>query len=204
MKKGKISKANKKEQIEQISESYSVKSLLLIILIIIVVFVAFYFITTLVVKPQKQNDTDNDTVTQIDSNKITLNHLLDRSEDEYYVLATKQSLYSDYNSKINYIEIYDKYISDYKLLENSLPVYIIDLDDALNKNYIGDELNISDQLDKLKLNDETLFKIEKGKIKNYYVGSKSITEALSSLWYYLKRVTMNSSFLVYKNLNLLY
>ena len=181
MKKGKISKANKKEQIEQISESYSVKSLLLIILIIIVVFVAFYFITTLVVKPQKQNDTDNDTVTQIDSNKITLNHLLDRSEDEYYVLATKQSLYSDYNSKINYIEIYDKYISDYKLLENSLPVYIIDLDDALNKNYIGDELNISDQLDKLKLNDETLFKIEKGKIKNYYVGSKSITEALSSL-----------------------
>ena len=180
MKKAKLIKANQKQDATNAQESYSIKNLITIILILVIVFAVFYFITTLVVKPVKKA-TDNKTITEIDSTKITLNHLLDRSEEEYYVLATKESLYNSFNSKVNYVEIYNKYISDYIKNAESLPIYKADLDNALNKNYISDELNISDNISDIKLNDEVLFRIEDGKIKDYYVGSEEIIKALSQL-----------------------
>lgn len=180
MKKARLAKTNQKQEVKEIEESYSIKNLIIIILIILIVFGLFYFITTLVVKPVK-NDTSSNTITEIDSSKITLNNLLDRDEEEYYVLATKESLYKSFNSQINYIEIYDKYISDYSKNDSSLSIYKIDLDDALNKNYISDELNISNSLDTLKLNNEVLFKIKNGNIEKYYVGSEEIIKALSEL-----------------------
>jgi len=42
-------------------------------------------------------------------------------------------------------------------------------------------LNISNEISELKLNDETLFKIKNGKIEEYFVGSKEILKALSTL-----------------------
>ena len=174
MKKAKLARNSKKQEEKEI-ETYSIKQLLTIILIVLLVFVVFYIITTFVVKPLSSSN--NDTTTVIDSDKITFNNLLNRKESEYYVLATKASLYNSYGSKVNYIEMYERYISDYS---GDLKFYRIDLDDALNKNYIGDE-NITDDLSKLKVNDEVLFKISDGKIENYYVGSQSIVKALSSL-----------------------
>lgn len=180
MKKTKLIKTNKKEEIKEINDSYSIKNLIIIILVLVIVFAVFYFITTLVVKPSKISDAKN-TITEIDSTKITLNNLLDRNSEEYYVLATKESLYDGFSLQGNYIEIYNKYISDYSKSDNSLPVYKVDLDNALNKNYIGKELNVSDNLEELKLNDEVLFKIKNKKIEKYYVGSEEIIKALSQL-----------------------
>ena len=180
MKKAKLIKANQKQEINDIQESYSIKNLIKIILILVIVFAVFYFITTLVVKPAK-GTVQNNAVAEIDSTKITLSHLLDRSEEAYYVLVTKESLYNSFNSKINYSEIYDKYISDYSKKEESLPIYKVDLDNALNKNYVSDEFNISDNVNEIKLNDEVLFRIENHKIKDYYVGSEDIVKTLSEL-----------------------
>ena len=134
-------------------------------------------VTTLVVKPSKNNST-NSTTTQIDSTKITFNNLLDRKEKEYYVLAIKPSLYT---TEMNYIEIYNKYINDYAKGENSFKFYIVDLDDGLNKNYFSDKTNITSDLEKLTLSDVVLFKINNSTIEEYYLGSEKITEALSNL-----------------------
>lgn len=180
MKKAKLIKSNKQEQKPIENETYSIKNLLLIIVIITTVLGIFYLITILVVQPAEENNTSN-TVTEIDSTKITLNHLLDRKEDEYYVLATKKTLYDEYGSKINYSELYNNYVSSYSSIENSLPFYYVDLDDALNKNYLSDELNISDNISEIKLNNEALFKIKNSQIEEYYVGSSDILETLKKL-----------------------
>ena len=178
MKKARIVKNNKKEEIKEIDDSYSLKTLLLIIFILVVVFGVFYFITTLVVKPQKTNNYTTNSVTEIDSSKITINNLLNRKDSEYYVLATKSSKYTD---KTNYIKIYDEYLKKYNSNEEHLTVYKIDLDNALNKNYISDKTNITDNLDELSLSDEVLFYIKDGKIEKYYIGNNEIVEALKEL-----------------------
>lgn len=180
MKKAKLIKNNNQEKKQMENDTYSIKNLLLIIIIISAVFGIFYLITSLIVKPVEQNNTSN-TVTEIDSTKITLNHLLDRNEEEYYVLATKESLYNEYGSKINYSELYNNYITNYSSIEDSLPFYYVNLDDALNKNYLSDELNISNEINEIKLNNEVLFKIKNNEIEEYYVGSSDILEILKNL-----------------------
>lgn len=175
MKKAKLVKNNKKQEIIE-KDSYSLKSFLLIILVLVIILGIFYVITTLVVKPV--NPTDNDTgVTIIDETKITLNNLLNRKEKEYYVLATKQNN----NTQANYQTLYNNYITEYKKQEGALTFYNINLDDALNKGYISDKLNISNDLSELKVNDDILFKIKDNKIEEYFAGSKNILKELSTL-----------------------
>ena len=176
MKKAKLIKTNKKEEKQMEKETYSLKNLLLIILILVITFGIFYLITTLVVDPVQEQNINN-TPTQIDATKITLSNLLNRKENEYYVLATKESD----NDKVNYIELYNNAIQEYSKAEKALPFYNVDLNDALNKNYISEELNISDEISEIKLNDEALFKVKDGKIEKYFVGSKDIIKALSKL-----------------------
>ena len=174
MKKAKLIKTNKKE-VELQQDSYSIKKLFSIVLVLVLIFGIFYFITTLFIKPVI-NNTSN-TTNELQATKITLNNLLSRKENEYYVLATKKSD----NKEVDYINLYNTYITSYSSKENALPFYSIDLSDAFNKNYISDELNISDEISEIKLNDEVLFKVKDKKIEKYYVGSSKILEKLSKL-----------------------
>ncbi len=176
MKKAKLVKNNKKQETQIEKDSYSLKSFLLIILVLVIILGIFYFITTLVVKPVNPIDNDNG-VTIIDETKITLNNLLNRKEKEYYVLATKENN----NTQANYQTLYNNYINEYKKQENALAFYNINLDDALNKNYISEELNISNDLSELKVNDDILFKIKDNKMEEYFAGSKNILKELSTL-----------------------
>ena len=175
MKKAKLVKNNKKQEIIE-KDSYSLKSFLLIILVLVIILGIFYFITTLVVKPVNPTDNDNG-VTIIDETKITLNNLLNRKEKEYYVLATKENN----NTQTNYQTLYNNYINEYKKQEGVLTFYNVNLDDALNKGYISDKLNISNDLSELKVNDDILFKIKDNKIEEYFAGSKNIHKQLSTL-----------------------
>ena len=52
---------------------------------------------------------------------------------------------------------------------------------AINKTYIGNELNITNNINEIKLNDDVLFKIKDNKIEKYFVGSKEIIKELSNL-----------------------
>ena len=178
MKTARIRKKEKKET-KVIEQEYSIKSLVKIILTVSIIFCSFYLITKLFVKPSSNNE---DTPSVIDNTKITMNQLLNRKSDEYYVLATKESLYnkSAYHNT-NYIEIYNSYINKYIEKENSLEFYYIDLDNALNKTYYGEKTNITEDISKMVLNDEVLFKITKGKIEKTYIGKDKIIDKLSRL-----------------------
>ena len=179
MKVAKIKETKKNEKIEE-AEEYTLKQMLIIILILLGVFAIFYFITSVVVKNKKVEEPKS--IVVFDVSKITLNSILNKDEEEYYVLAIMESKYDIGGySKINYTEVYNNYIKQYKNKENSSKFYYVDLDDALNKSYIGEEYNIGEDLTDLKVNDEVLFKIRNGKIVEYYVGNKSIIEKLSSL-----------------------
>lgn len=180
MKTAKLKKNKKQEKTNPVENEYSIKNMVTTVTIVAIIFLIFYFITTLVVKPV-EDDKSATGITEIDSTKITLSNLLNRKESEYYVLATKESLYDNSYNKINYTEMYEGYIDTYNNKENSKPFYRIDLDDALNKVYLGDKLNITDDLSNLKLNNEVLFKIKDGKIESYYVGNSDIIEYLSDL-----------------------
>lgn len=176
----KIAKIRKKEEKkkESVIQEYSLKGMIKIVAILLIIFVVFYFITTLLVKPSE--DSSNGAVV-VDSSKITISQLLNRSEEEYYVIATKKSLYESSYIDTNYIEMYNNYINKYKQQENSLSFYYIDLDDALNKKYLSKDLNITNQISEIKLNDEVLFKIKDGKIEKTYVGKNKIIDKLSRL-----------------------
>lgn len=175
MKKAKLIKNNKKEQVVE-NDTYSFKKLLLIIIVLSVLFGVFYFITSLLVDPIEKNETDNEVI-EIDESLIHLGNLLNRKEKEYYVLATKKSK----NNQTDYQNLYNQYITKYTENEESLKFYNVDLDNAINKTYIGEELNITNNINEIKLNDDVLFKIKDSKIEEYYVGNSEILEALSKL-----------------------
>lgn len=177
MKAAKLRKNTKKQEEINNVEQYSIKNMIIIVFIISIIFLLFYFITTFLVKPVIIDSTNN-SIEQIDSTKITLGNLLNRNNKEYYVLCTKPSLYKE---NFNYNEIYNNYINDYSKKENSLNFYSVDLDDALNKSYLSDKINISEDLTNLKVNDEVLFKIKDKKIESYYVGNSEIIKVLSKL-----------------------
>ena len=161
MKVAKIKKSSVKEQ-PVLEETYSIKSMIIILIILLLIFAGFYFVTTFLVKDRKIEG-DNSTAV-IDTSKITLSQLLSQKDKEYYVIATKKSLYDSSYIETNYIGLYDEYINKYSQEEESLKFYYVDLDDALNKKYLSTELNITNEVSELKLNDEVLFKIKNNKI----------------------------------------
>ena len=181
MKKAKIT--NKKQysnnnytKKDQNIEDYSIKKFIKILSFLIIIFLGFYFVTTIFIDKEHENENKNQGEAVVDSSKIVLGQLLTREEQEYYVIATKPSLY-----KTSYVQIYNKYINNYKQKENSIKFYYIDLDNALNNKYMSDKLNITNEILKLKLNDEVLFKINSGQIEKTYVGKEKILEKLSKL-----------------------
>lgn len=170
----KIKKKTIKQQPVITDESYQFKNLLIIIIVIVVLLVPLYFITKLVVKNNDEDKTvTNTTEAVIQNEKILVGQLFNRPQSEYYVLA--------YKSDNKFITLFDNYISDYTSKEDSLTFYKINLDEGLNKQYIKDETNISDDLNELKLSDTTLIKIKDGKIENYYIGNDDVVEILKEI-----------------------
>ena len=178
MKVAKLRKKNElKREIE--SQNYSVKAMIKILAYILIVFTVFYFVTVVLVNNKKEV-IDNPT-SVIDSSKITLSQLLTRNESEYYVIATMPSMYKSSYMNTSYIQLYNEHINKYKQKDSSLSFYYIDLDNALNKKYISQDLNIVDDIQNLELNDEVLFKIKNGSIEKYYVGKDKILDKLSRM-----------------------
>lgn len=160
-------------------ETYSIKDMIKILIVIVIIFCVFYFITTFLVEKATESTPNSEVV--VDSSKITLSQLLSRNEEEYYVVATMASSYDSHYIETNYINIYNEYINEYKQNENNLKFYYVDLDSALNKKYLGEKLNLTNNLSELTLNDEALFKIKDSKIEKVYVGKNEILDKLSNL-----------------------
>ena len=166
-----MKKYNYKPQLINQNESYKASTIIIIILIITLLFIGFYFLTKYIIANKSSDEVVGEAVIQRD--KIIFGQLLDRSEDEYYVLA--------YDPSIKFKEIYDKYVSKYESKDKSIKFYEIDLSDGFNKSFVTDELNIVDNISALTVNDEVLFKIKENKVDSYYVGYKDISEKLEKI-----------------------
>lgn len=169
----KIKNKKIKEKPVILEDNYQAKNMFIIIIVIIVLLIPLYFITNLVIKNEKKETVTNNTPVEIQNEKILVGQLLNRSEDEYYVIAYKK------DNKM--ISLFNNYINDYKNKENNLTFYKIDLDDGLNKGYISDTENISDNLKDLKISDTTLFIIKNKQIDSYYVGNNEVLNYLKEI-----------------------
>lgn len=94
---------------------------------------------------------------EIDSSKIVVGSILNRGSDDYFVLA--------YKSKDINAPLFSTYYGMYTQKEDSLSIYIVDLDNELNKDYYSDEAktNISTIAD-IKLSSPTLLRVKNHKI----------------------------------------
>lgn len=176
MKVAKIKKTKEKEAVV-VEDTYSIKNIIKIMVILFILFGLFYLITYFLVKDRKIETPTQESV--IDSSKIVLGQLLNRSEKEYFVLATKSDD-SNY-SRTNYMDLYNNYINVYSQKDEALSFYYVDLNNALNKKYYSEELNITEEISNMKLNDDVLFRIKDGKINKTYVGKDKIIDKLSAL-----------------------
>lgn len=151
--------------------SYSSRKFIVVIIIISIVLVGFYFITKFIISNQKEETSVSESVIQSDT--IIFGQLLNRSEEEYYVLA--------YNDNSNLKNIYNNYLETYNQKDDALKVYKINLNDGFNKKFITEDNNITNDINSLTVNDEVLFKIKEGTIDSYKIGSSEISATLKEI-----------------------
>ena len=120
MKVAKI-KVKKYNEPKRVEETYSLKNMIKILSCILIVFAIFYLITNLIVNNKKSDSQDN--VTVVDFSKITLSQLLNREDDEYFVLATMASLYNSSYVDTNYITLYNEHINNYKQKVKDIDIF---------------------------------------------------------------------------------
>lgn len=162
---------NYRQKLIDNDNSFQLRNLIIIIFIIAAILIGFYFLTVYVLV----NKVDNEPTVQsvIQREKIIFGQMFDRKDFDYYVLA----YYSDSQSK----NLYNKYLSKYEKKDNHISVYEINLNEVFNKSFVAKKSNIVDNIDKLKISDETLFKINSGKIVEYKVGASNINNYLKKI-----------------------
>lgn len=166
-------KANNNKK-ENVVTSNELINLIKIIVVVCVVLLAFYFITVLVNKNKKSdNFTSDDTIAIIQYDKIIVGEILNRPEEEYYVLVKKEN-------DVNY-DLYQSYLSIYSGKENALRVYNVDLSEVFNSNAIGEETNINTNIENFKFSDSTFIKIKNRTIENVFIGEEQIENHLKGL-----------------------
>ncbi len=167
MKKAKIkAKKNEKEVKEQGTGLMDGKSIVIMIVVMALVFVTFYFLTNFLISRNEKpaSSSTNSNSEEKDSNEIAFSQLLKQSDKTYYVFAIlendKTTVYTEYADRIG-----TKY-------------YQINMKDAMNKAYIGEETLIGETAKDIKISDSTLFVIVDGKVDSYYAGKDNIINYL--------------------------
>ena len=174
---GKIKNKGTKKIIkeEEYNEEFSIKKFIGIIIIILVILGLFYLITTKVAK-KKEIDTKTTTNSVINTDMVTIGNMLSKKESDYYVL-----IYYKEDTKKSSSQIYEMYLKDIKTNDDSIKFYVANLSDAINKLYIDDTSNITDNLKEFKVSEDILLHIVNNKISESFVGSNDIASKLLEL-----------------------
>ena len=111
----------------------------------------------------------NSSVTEIDSKMVIVGTMLNKEDGEYYVLAY------DMTEEKNdfYGALRENYYGEKEL-------YVLNLGSGFNKEFVGENTVISDDLDKLKFSGPTLLLINKDKITKSYQVEEEIVNLLNS------------------------
>ena len=162
---------NKKIVLNDNYDNYSIKNIIITFICVLAFLAIFYFITVIVVKDK--NDEEQQTEVSYEKSKILVSQLLSKPESEYYVLATTAKEDSDMK------EVYETYYATY-LKDDDTVLYYINLDDAMNSNYVTEEDNITDDLTKLTVSQDTFFVIVDGHISVAYSGYSEIVKYIKN------------------------
>lgn len=140
-----------------------------LVIIVTLIFLAFYFITVLINKEEKEENTY--TPAQIQYDKILIGNILEQKDDKYYVLIYDTN---DVNKTT-----YTAYLINYKYKEDAIKYYTAELNNPLNYKYVSSESNLKvKKIEDLKIKEVTLLKIEKGKITRAYEGEEVLNQLI--------------------------
>lgn len=142
-----------------------------ILLCLIVIIGILYLFTNYVVnKEDTYKRTNNDG--SINYDVVLLGSILNKKDEEYYILAFDQK------DMIN-ATLLNKY-NEYKSLPKHLPIYIADLSNELNKTYIAEKSQYkADTVEEMKLEGNTLIKVKNAKIVKFIENKDDILAELN-------------------------
>ena len=144
-------------------ESKEVKRFIIILFSIIVLVLAVYGVTRLLNKNKDTKTDDNVTAGAIDYDKVSVGTLLNKSDEEYYVIV--------YDGSASEAVYYSALVTKYMNNEKSLPVYFCDLNNKFNKDYYvgtdGKSNQNAKSVSEFAFKDLTLVKIKKGEVVKY-------------------------------------
>ena len=149
-------------------QEYRIENLIKIIIVMVLIVGIFYGLTILITKKQN-NLTDNGTNenVEIKYDEILIGSIYDQKEAEYYVLVELESDYLTLSSVV----------SNYTSKKDSLKLYTCDLNDGLNKKYLGDTSDFTKQYP--IFSKSSLLKISNKQIVEYTEGTDDIQKKLS-------------------------
>ena len=141
-----------------VDEELKIESFFKIVVILLIILLVFAGITML-----KTKDKSEKAETTIQYTKIVAGSILNRSEDDYYVLVEAKD---DEN-----ITTYESLINKYVAKEDSKRVYIVDLSDSFNSNYVGEENKLDfENITDARFKETVLLHIVNNKISSTKLG----------------------------------
>lgn len=142
-----------------------------IIIGMLIVFILFYLITDYINPKSVVLDEEPESKEVfIQYQEILAGSTFDIKKPQYYVVF--------YSSDKFYKNEIENVITNYRA-KNKSPIYIVDLNNGLNKNYIFEESNsFAQSASELKVKDLTLIKIENNKNTSYLEGIENIKTEL--------------------------
>lgn len=149
------------KNVQKISDENEMLKLLKLIVVVTVIFLAFYILTIFINKKSDNENTNNNNVS-IQYEEILIGDLFKQKEENYYVLVK--------NSKDEYLNAYNMYLSMYKSKEGSITSYNAVLNNAFNAQFLSEQANITNNLEELKFSQTTLVEIKNGQIAKSYEG----------------------------------
>ncbi len=109
---------------------------------------------------------------EVQQTKILCGQVLNRDNDEYFVLA--------YPLSDDTVSLYDSLLERYNGGENKLVLYKLDLSNSRNNICKADSLNLTNDVKTLKVVSPTLLRIKDSKIINSYTNYEDIKNTLLS------------------------
>ncbi|MCI8347453.1 MAG: hypothetical protein HFJ12_05885 [Bacilli bacterium] len=173
--KNKIEKRKQNKKIDTTKRVFAKEETKIIkcLVIVLIIFGFMYLVTTLILNHSEdsiyQKKKEN---TSIQYDEILLGTTFQKKDNEYLVLF--------YNVGLDTKGTYGTLISDYDAKERTIPIYYVDLGNAMNKSCLSSESNErATNASELKINDTTLIKFSNQNIEEYIVGEEEISNYLN-------------------------
>ena len=146
-----------------------VKKTIIIILVAVILLVGMYFLTTLILSRDVEEEKITENTIQYD--EILAGSSFGQSEDEYYVI---------YYDSTNEYSTVSSLVSSYQLNGGDIKLYSVDLSNGMNKKYITDGDIVTSDASSLRVKENTLLKFEDGEMSETITDLSEIMDILNS------------------------